>query len=76
MQDACRLSDAEAYGTLNMGAGFAGFFAPAEADAAISAARRVGIGALHAGTVESGPKRIVIEPLGIEYQADELQLRD
>jgi len=28
-----------------------------------------------AGRVEDGPKQVVIEPLGVTYGADELQLR-
>jgi phosphoribosylformylglycinamidine cyclo-ligase len=65
----------EAYGSLNMGAGFALFVAPDQAEATVAVARKVGVGAFVAGSVETGPRRVVIEPLGIEFGADELHLR-
>ena len=75
IRDAASLDATEAYGTFNMGAGFALFVAPQDADAAVRIARAAGIDALVAGIVEAGPKRVVIEPLGIEYGAEELHLR-
>ncbi len=68
-------SDAEAYSTLNMGAGFALFVAPSDLQATLATAARLGFDAMHAGQVEEGPKRLLIDPLGIEYAADALQLR-
>ena len=65
----------EAYGSLNMGAGFALFVAPAHIEATLAAVRATGLHAWHAGVVEAGPRRVLIEPLGIEYAADELALR-
>jgi phosphoribosylformylglycinamidine cyclo-ligase len=69
------LDTREAYGSLNMGAGFALFLPREQAAAAVAAARSVGVTAWIAGTVENGPRRVVIEPLSLEYAADELQLR-
>jgi phosphoribosylformylglycinamidine cyclo-ligase len=69
------LDDREAYGTFNMGAGFALFVAAADAARTVEVARAQGIEAIVAGTVEDGPKRVRIEPLAIEYAADELALR-
>jgi phosphoribosylformylglycinamidine cyclo-ligase len=65
----------EAYGSLNMGAGFALFLPREQADAAVAIARSVGVTAWVAGAVETGPRRVVIEPLSLEYAADDLQLR-
>jgi len=67
--------DVEAYGTLNMGAGFALFLPAAQAEQAVAISRGLGIEALVAGSVEPGPKRLLIEPLGIEFGDDALQLR-
>ena len=67
--------DREAYSTLNMGAGFALFVAPAEAERTVHIAKSLGIDALVAGAVEAGPKRLIIEPLGLEFGDDALQLR-
>ncbi len=66
---------AEAYGTLNMGAGFA-LFVPADAAArCVQVARGCGIAAWDAGRVEAGPKRLVIEPLGVVFDGESLALR-
>jgi len=67
--------DAEAYGTLNMGAGFALFLPAADAERAVAVAQRCGVPAWVAGHVEAGAKRLLIEPLGVEYSGDALQLR-
>ncbi len=65
----------EAYGTLNMGAGFALFVAADEADQVVEIARSLGVDAWVAGTVEAGPKQVLIEPLDISFGHDDLQLR-
>jgi phosphoribosylformylglycinamidine cyclo-ligase len=75
IQQHARQDDQEAYGTLNMGAGFALFVAAEEAERTVEVARSVGIGALVAGRVEAGPKQLLIEPLGIRFGGDALQLR-
>ncbi len=75
IQQQAGLDDAEAYGTLNMGAGFALFVAAADAERTAEVARAAGVPAWVAGQVEAGPKQLVIEPLGLRWGADELQLR-
>lgn len=68
--------DREAYGTLNMGAGFAFFVEAKDAQRCVEVAKAQGIGAIVAGRVEaSASKKLVIEPLGIEFGDDALQLR-
>jgi len=67
--------DAEAYGTLNMGAGFALFVAAADAQRAVDVARVACVPAWVAGVVEAGAKRLVIEPLSVSFEGDALQLR-
>jgi phosphoribosylformylglycinamidine cyclo-ligase len=75
IQREARMPDAEAYGPLNMGAGFALFLAAEDADRAVEVARACGIEAWRAGRVEAGPKRLLVEPLGFAYGDDALQLR-
>lgn len=75
MQRECQLDDHEAYGTLNMGAGFALYLAADQAERAVEISRGLGIDAWVAGRVEDGPKRVVIEPLNVTFDGDELQLR-
>lgn len=65
----------EAWGTFNMGAGFALYVAAADAARCVEVARAQGIEACIAGRVEAGPRRVLIEPLGLAYDAGELQLR-
>ena len=70
-----RHDDREAYGTLNMGAGFALYVAADQADRAVEVARSCGIEAIVAGRVERGPKQLVIEPLDLVFAASDLHLR-
>jgi phosphoribosylformylglycinamidine cyclo-ligase len=75
IQQHARHDDREAYSTLNMGAGFALFVAAADAERTVEVAMAQGVPALVAGQVEAGPKRLRIEPLGIEFSDADLQLR-
>ena len=75
MQAQAHIDDREAYGSLNMGAGFALFLAPEQAGQAVEVARQLGVAAYQAGVVEAGPKRVIIEPLNVEFAHDELTLR-
>ena len=65
----------EAYGTFNMGAGFAVYAPPGEASSVIETAREVGLDAVLAGYVEQGPRRVVIEEHDVTYEESDLQLR-
>jgi phosphoribosylformylglycinamidine cyclo-ligase len=64
-----------AYGTFNMGTGFAVFVRPGAAGAVISAARECGFAALHGGGVEDGPRQVLLDPVGLSFMGEELQLR-
>jgi phosphoribosylformylglycinamidine cyclo-ligase len=75
MQQQAQLDDREAYGTLNMGAGFALFVAAADAERCVEVARAQGIDALLAGRVEAGPKRLLVQPLGLQWGEADLHLR-
>jgi phosphoribosylformylglycinamidine cyclo-ligase len=67
--------DREAYSTLNMGAGFAIFVKAEDAQRTVQVAQAAGVAAMVAGTIEAGAKQLVIEPLGIRFGDDDLQLR-
>jgi phosphoribosylformylglycinamidine cyclo-ligase len=69
------ISDREAYGNLNMGAGFALYVAAQDAQRCVEIAAACGVTAWHAGTVESGKKQVVIEPLQLAFGADDLHVR-
>jgi len=73
--DKAELPPRESYGSLNMGAGFALFVPAAEAQRCVEIARSCGVAASIAGTVSAGDRRIVIEPLQLTFDADELHVR-
>ncbi len=75
IQDQAGMGDVEAYGTFNMGAGFALFVAPLDAAKTIEVAKAAGVEAWNAGVVEAGPKQVIIEPIGVTYTADDMHLR-
>ncbi len=75
IQQQAGLDDAGAYGTFNMGAGFALFVAASDAARTVDMARGCGIDAWDAGRVEAGAKQLHIEPLSIRFDGDSLQLR-
>ena len=75
--DAGKMDLAEAYGTFNMGAGFAAYIAPADVDAVLSEARSCGIDAWQAGNVirHGDRKAVEIVPLGIEFDGSTMAVR-
>jgi phosphoribosylformylglycinamidine cyclo-ligase len=75
LAEAQKLDPSEAYGTFNMGAGFAFYVAQASVERAIDVARSRGTALLRAGAVETGPRRVVIEPLGIAFEGESLEIR-
>jgi phosphoribosylformylglycinamidine cyclo-ligase len=75
MQQHAGHDDHEAYSTLNMGAGFALFVAPEQAERTVAVARGQGIEALVAGRIEAGEKQLLVEPLGLRFGNEALQLR-
>jgi phosphoribosylformylglycinamidine cyclo-ligase len=65
----------EAYGTFNMGAGYAIFMPEQDAAGAIEVCRSNGIKAYKAGKLVKGKRSVVIKQLGIEYEGESLALR-
>ena len=68
------LDDRAAYQTLNMGTGLALYCPAGEGEAIVRAAKDTGLDALLGGRVEDGPRRVVLEPLGISFDGSELEL--
>ena len=75
IQQHAKQDDREAYSTLNMGAGFALFVPAADAERTLEIAAQLGVPGTLAGRVEAGPKQLVIEPIGVRFGDDDLQLR-
>jgi phosphoribosylformylglycinamidine cyclo-ligase len=63
-----------AYSTLNMGCGYAVYVGGGEGEAVAAKARELGFEALLAGRVEAGPRQVIVEPVGVTYRTEELDL--
>lgn len=68
------MTDHDAYSTLNMGAGWAVYCRPGDGARVVATAERLGHRAWLSGTVEAGPRQVVLEPLGITLGGEELRL--
>jgi phosphoribosylformylglycinamidine cyclo-ligase len=68
------MSPADAYSTFNMGCGFAVYSAAGSGQAVVRAASELGLSAHAAGTVGGGPRRVVLEPIGVTYESEALDL--
>lgn len=78
IQEHAGLANKEAYGNLNMGAGFALYMSPSKVKAAIEAIRLSDSGcvAFEAGHIEASPqRRVIINPIGEIFNEDDLNIR-
>lgn len=75
IQDVSGMSNEQIYRDYNMGAGFAVFADPLHVSEILRVANYSGFQALDAGHVEAGPRRVIIDPLGVEYKGESLQIR-
>ena len=75
LADRLDMSDEDSYGTFNMGSGFAVYCASGSGSEVVELARAVGLDAVVGGTVEEGPRGVVLEPLGVSYSSETLSLR-
>ncbi|HEX3691330.1 MAG TPA: AIR synthase-related protein [Solirubrobacteraceae bacterium] len=67
------MSTREAYRTFNMGAGFALYCRSGAGKEVVAGAAALGMAAAVRGVVEDGERELVIEPLGLRYEHQELQ---
>ena len=75
MCERAKMSAEEAYGTFNMGSGFALFLPRAAAADALLAAKSAGFELLYVGHAEKGPRQVVLRALGIVYEGSSLKIR-
>ncbi|HXD53484.1 MAG TPA: AIR synthase-related protein [Solirubrobacteraceae bacterium] len=68
------LDAAEAHKTFNMGSGFAVYCANGSGRRVVELASGLGLQAIVAGCVEEGPRRVVVEPVSVTYEGDEMEL--
>lgn len=68
-------SDADMYGTFNMGAGFAIYVPKDQVDMAQDVITKNNLKSWNAGIVQNGPKQVIIQPKNITFQAKTLGVR-
>jgi phosphoribosylformylglycinamidine cyclo-ligase len=73
LADKAGLEAHAAYSTFNMGSGYAVYCVPGSGSEVVAIAREFGLHALVAGSVEDGPRRVIVEPAGIVYDGAELE---
>ena len=72
--DRAHLDDKEAYGTLNMGVGFACYVGRGAGGDVVALAEALGYRAVLAGSVTEGERSVLLDPLGVTFSSDELEL--
>jgi phosphoribosylformylglycinamidine cyclo-ligase len=69
-----QMSSAAAYSTLNMGCGFAVYCAGGSGGEVVRIAASAGLSAAVAGRVEEGPRRVVLDEIGVVFESGGLDL--
>jgi phosphoribosylformylglycinamidine cyclo-ligase len=73
LADRAGLDARAAYSTFNMGSGYAVYCAAGSGSDVVAIARELDLNALVAGSVEDGPRRVIVEPVGVQYDGAELE---
>jgi phosphoribosylformylglycinamidine cyclo-ligase len=68
------MAPAEAYSTFNMGCGFAVYCASGSGQEVVRLAGELGLAAGVAGAVEEGPRKVVLDPVGVVFQSYDMDL--
>jgi phosphoribosylformylglycinamidine cyclo-ligase len=63
-----------AYSTFNMGTGFALYCRPGHGERIVALAAGLGLDAIVGGRVEEGPRQVLLEPLGVCFAGERLEL--
>jgi phosphoribosylformylglycinamidine cyclo-ligase len=63
-----------AYSTFNMGAGYALYCAAGSGEQIVAVAASLGLQAIVAGKVEMGPRQVILEPVGVQFDGSRLEL--
>jgi phosphoribosylformylglycinamidine cyclo-ligase len=69
-----QMSPAEAYSTFNMGCGFAIYCAGGSGLEVVRLASELGLGGHLAGSVAHGPRRVVLDEIGVVFESDDMDL--
>ncbi len=63
-----------AYSTFNMGTGYALYCAAGDGEKIVAIATSLGLRALVGGHVEEGPRQVLLEPVGVRFTSERLEL--
>jgi phosphoribosylformylglycinamidine cyclo-ligase len=74
LADQAGLNAHQAYSTFNMGSGYAVYCEAGAGKTVVALARELGLEALVGGVVEDGQRQVIVEPVGVRYAGDELEL--
>ena len=74
MVERAQMDARSAYSTFNMGAGYAVYCAAGAGAAVVEHAAAVGLTAFVAGQVEAGARQVVVEPLGVVFGDQDMDL--
>jgi phosphoribosylformylglycinamidine cyclo-ligase len=69
-----RMDAQAAYSTFNMGTGFALYCRPGHGERIVALAAGLGLDAIVGGRVEEGPRQVLLEPLGVRFAGERLEL--
>ena len=68
------MAPAAAYSTFNMGCGFAVYCAAGAGSEVVGLASALGLSAGVAGAIEEGPRRVLLEPVGVVFESGDMDL--
>jgi phosphoribosylformylglycinamidine cyclo-ligase len=74
LADEAGMSPAAAYSTFNMGAGFAVYCSAGAGPDVVRIATGLGLTAHVAGTVHAGPRRVLLQEIGVTFEGETLDL--
>jgi phosphoribosylformylglycinamidine cyclo-ligase len=63
----------DAYSTFNMGSGYAVYCEAGAGEQVVAIGRRLGLEAIVAGSVEHGPRQVIVEPVDVLYDGEQLE---
>jgi phosphoribosylformylglycinamidine cyclo-ligase len=69
-----RMDAQAAYSTFNMGTGFALYCRAGQGERIVALASGVGLDAIVGGRVEEGPRQVLLEPVGVRFAGERLEL--
>lgn len=75
IQQQGNISDTEMYANFNMGAGYALFLPTDQVESSQKIISKSGFASICAGHIESGSKKVIIQPKNITFESDTLKVR-